>query len=77
MFRPSVTYLPMKKIDILNFITDFRKSPNQVKTYQELLDHLGIGHESTLQAMLAEMKQLGVLRETELEGKKAYQVAKK
>jgi len=67
----------MKKVDILNFITDFRKSPNQVKTYQELLDHLGANHESAMQAMLAEMKQLGVLRETELEGKKAYQVAKK
>lgn len=67
----------MKKIDILNYITDFRKTPNQVKTYQQLVDHLGAQHEPTLKAMLAEMKQLGVLRESELEGQKAYQVAKK
>lgn len=67
----------MKKIDILNFITDFRKTPNQVKTYQQLVDHLGTQHEPTLKGMLAEMKQLGVLRETDLEGQKAYQVAKK
>ena len=67
----------MKKIDILNFITDFRKTPNQVKTYQQLVDHLGSQHEPTLKAMLAEMKQLGVIRETELEGQKTYQVAKK
>lgn len=67
----------MKKIDILNFITDFRKSPNQVRTYQELLDHLGVQHESTMKAMLAEMKQLGVIRETEADGQKVYQVAKK
>lgn len=67
----------MKKIDILNFITDFRKAPNQVKTYQELLQHLGVQHESTMKAMLAEMKQLGVIRETEEDGQKIYQVAKK
>ncbi len=67
----------MKKIDILNFITDFRKTPNQVKTYQQLVDHLGAQHEQALKPMLAEMKQLGVIRETELEGQKAYQVAKK
>jgi len=67
----------MKKVDILNFITDFRKSPNQTKSYQELIDHLGANHEPVIQGMLAEMKQLGVLREIEVEGKKAYQVAKK
>lgn len=67
----------MKKVDILNFITDFRKNPNQIKTYQQLVDHLGANQESIIQAMLSEMKQMGVLRETELEGKKAYQVAKK
>ena len=67
----------MKKVDILNFITDFRKSPNQVKTHQELVQHLGTQHEATIQAMLTEMKQLGVIRETEAQGQKAYQVAKK
>lgn len=67
----------MKKVDILNFITDYRKAPNQVKTHQELLQHLGTQHEATIHAMLAEMKQLGVIRETEAQGQKAYQVAKK
>lgn len=67
----------VKKVDILNFITDFRKAPNQVKTHQELLQHLGTQHEASIQAMLAEMKHLGVIRETEAEGQKAYQVAKK
>lgn len=67
----------MKKVDILNFITDYRKAPNQVKTHQELVQHLGTQHESVIQAMLAEMKQLGVIRETETQGQKAYQVAKK
>ncbi|MBL7849193.1 MAG: hypothetical protein JNL40_17125 [Cyclobacteriaceae bacterium] len=67
----------MKKIDILNYITDFRKSPNDIKTYQQLLDHLGTQHDTTIQAMLTEMKQLGVIRETEVQGQKAYQVAKK
>lgn len=67
----------MKKVDILNYITDFRKSPNQIKTYQELVDHLGNHHEEVIQGMLTEMKQLGVIRETEMEGKKAFQVAKK
>lgn len=67
----------MKKIDILNYITDFRKSPNDIKTYQQLLEHLGTQHDTTIQAMLMEMKQLGVIRETEVQGQKAYQVAKK
>jgi len=67
----------MKKVDILNFITDYRKAPNQVKTHQELLEHLGAQHETTMQAMLAEMKRIGVIRETEAQGQKAYQVAKK
>ncbi len=67
----------MKKIDILNYITDFRKSPNDIKTYQQLLEHLGTQHDTTIQAMLTEMKQLGVIRETEVQGQKAYQVAKK
>lgn len=67
----------MKKIDILNFITDFRKSPNDVKTYAQLVSHLGIQHEPSIQAMLNDLKQLGVVKEMEHEGEKAYQVAKK
>lgn len=67
----------MKKVDILNFITDFRKAPNQVKSHRELIEHLGTQHEATIQAMLTEMKQLGVIRETESQGEKVYQVAKK
>ncbi|MBL7864928.1 MAG: hypothetical protein JNK10_08645 [Cyclobacteriaceae bacterium] len=67
----------MKKIDILNFITDFRKSPNDIKTHSALVQHLGSQHEPAIQAMLTELKQLGVVKETELQGEKAYQVAKK
>jgi len=36
----------MKKIDILNFITDFRKVPNQIKTLSEIRAHLGAGDEA-------------------------------
>jgi hypothetical protein len=64
----------MKKIDILNFITDFRKSPNSIKTYRELLSHLGPQHESTVTAMLDELQKNKVVKETELNGEKAYQV---
>ncbi len=67
----------MKKIDILNFITDFRKSPNDFKTYGQLVSHLGTQHEPSIQAMLNELKQLGVVKETEQQGEKAYQVARK
>ena len=67
----------MKKIDILNFITDFRKSPNNTRTYSELVSHLGPANEPTLQQMLGELKQLGVVREVEKDGQKSYQVAKK
>ncbi|HRI79172.1 MAG TPA: hypothetical protein PLR06_06500 [Cyclobacteriaceae bacterium] len=67
----------MKKIDILNFITDFRKSPNNTKTFQELIDHLGPQNEQTIQQMLAEMKGLRVIKETEVNGRRAYQVDKK
>jgi hypothetical protein len=69
--------LQMKKIDILNYITDFRKSPNDIKTYGQLISHLGAQHEPALQAMLNELKQLGVIKESEYQGEKAYQVAKK
>jgi len=64
----------MKKIDVLNFITDFRKSPNEIKTYSELLAHLGKENEPTLQQFLAELQQTRVLRQTELKGEKAFQV---
>lgn len=67
----------MKKIDILNYITNFRQSPNDVKTHDELLNHLGREHEITIEGMIREMKQLGVLREVEKNGMRAYQVAKK
>jgi hypothetical protein len=67
----------MKKIDILNFITDFRKSPNDVKTYAQLVGHLGSSNEPQIKAYIAELQQTKVLRETELNGEKAYQVVTK
>ena len=69
--------LPMKKIDILNFITDFRKTPNSIKTYTELVAHLGKDNEPTLNTMLTELKQLRTIRETELNGERAFQVTSK
>jgi hypothetical protein len=67
----------IKKIDILNFITDFRKAPNNVKTYSQLVAHLGADNEPTLKAMLAEMMQLRALKESEVNGEKVYQVVSK
>jgi hypothetical protein len=67
----------MKKIDILNFITNFRQAPNEIKTHQQLLDHLGAQNEPTVIQMLAEMKSLQVIKELEVNGQRAYQVAKK
>jgi len=67
----------IKKIDILNFITDFRKSPNNIKTHSELVAHLGTENEPTLNTMLAELKQLRTVKESELNGEKAYQVVTK
>lgn len=69
--------MAIKKIDILNFITDFRKTPNSIKTYKELLDKLGAHQEPQLQVFLAELKQLNVIAEVEKDGEKAYQVTKK
>jgi len=69
--------LPMKKIDILNYITDFRKAPNSIKTYAELVSHLGKDNESALNTMLNELKQLRTIRETELNGERAFQVTSK
>lgn len=67
----------MKKIDILNFITNFRKSPNDIKTYSELVNHLGVANEQTLNQMLHELLQLKVVRQIEVDGEKAYQVTSK
>lgn len=67
----------MKKIDILNFITDFRKSPNDVKTYAQLINHLGSSNEPQIKAYISELQQTKVLKETELNGEKAYQVVTK
>jgi hypothetical protein len=67
----------IKKIDILNFITDFRKSPNNIKTYSELVTHLGKENEQTLSTMLSELKQLRTVKESESNGEKAYQVVTK
>jgi hypothetical protein len=67
----------MKKIDILNFITNFRKSPNDVKTYSELVSHLGAANEPTLNQMLAELQQLRVVKQVEVNGEKAFQVTTK
>jgi hypothetical protein len=67
----------MKKIDILNFITNFRKSPNDIKTRAQLLSHMGVSNEQQLDAFIAELKQTRVLKETELNGEKAYQVVTK
>jgi hypothetical protein len=67
----------MKKIDILNFITNFRKSPNDIKTYSQLLAHMGADNESKLKELLVELQQTKVLREQEANGEKAYQVVTK
>jgi hypothetical protein len=67
----------MKKIDILNFITNFRKSPNDIKTYAELVNHLGAANEQALSQMLNELLQLKVVRQIEVDGEKAYQVTSK
>jgi hypothetical protein len=52
----------MKKIDILNFITNFRKSPNDIKTHAQLLSHMGSSNEQQLEAFIAELKQTRVLK---------------
>jgi hypothetical protein len=73
--RNNVYSIPdMKKIDILNFITDFRKSPNNTKTYAELLTHLGPANEILLKQLLAELQNTKVIRETEENGQKIYWV---
>jgi hypothetical protein len=64
----------MKKIDILNFITSFRKAPNDIKTRSEILGHLGATNASAIDTMLSELQQAKVIRETEKSGEKAFQV---
>ena len=64
----------MKKVDILNFITDFRKAPNDIKTHKALISHLGADKEPAIDGMLLELKQQRVVRELEQNGEKAYQV---
>ena len=64
----------MKKIDILNYITSFRKAPNDIKTYRELLDHLGADNSATIDQMLVELQQSRVIRETSVDGERAFQV---
>lgn len=64
----------MKKIDILNFITDFRKAPNDIKTYAQVLSHLGVTNEQSIMQMLSELQEARVIRQTELNGERAFQV---
>ena len=68
---------PMKKIDILNFITNYRTAPNDVKTYSQLISHLGTSNEEAMKSLLAELQQNKVVREVEQNGEKAYQVIAK
>jgi hypothetical protein len=67
----------MKKIDILNFITNFRKLPNDIKTHTLLVSHFGESNELKLNELIAELKQTKVIRESEVAGEKAYQVVMK
>ena len=67
----------MKKIDILNFITNFRQTPNDIKSLTEIKSHLKSADESVLIQMLEEMKQLRTLREVEKNGERAFQVTAK
>jgi hypothetical protein len=64
----------IKKVDILNFITDFRKAPNDVKTHAQLIGHLGSENEVMISNMLTELMTQKVVRLTEKNGEKAYQV---
>jgi hypothetical protein len=75
--RTKQPFNPMKKIDILNYITDFRKSPNSIKTHRQLIEYLGIQHEPTIQNMLNDLQKAKVVKQTELNGETAYQVIAK
>jgi hypothetical protein len=67
----------MKKIDILNYITDFRKAPHDIKTLSEISAHMGANDQGALLRLLEEMKQMRTLREVEKNGEKAFQVTAK
>jgi hypothetical protein len=67
----------MKKIDSLNFITDFRKAPNDIKTLAEIRAHIGVSDEAALLQLLEEMKQMRTLREVGKNGEKGFQVRAK
>jgi len=67
----------LRKVDILNFITDFRKAPNDIKTHNQLIGHLGSQNEPAIAAMLGELKAQKVVREVEKNGEKGYQVIAK
>ena len=67
----------MKKIDILNFITNFRKVPNDIKSLSEIKAQFNIQEDASLLAMLEEMKQMRSIREVDKNGEKAFQVAAK
>jgi len=64
----------MRKIDILNFITNSRKAPNDIKTFSSLLNHLGATNEPAIKQMLGELVQARVVKEIEANGEKSYQV---
>jgi hypothetical protein len=64
----------IKKVDILNFITDFRKAPNDIKTHSQVMNHLGTENEGAITTMLAELMNQRVVKLTEKNGEKAYQV---
>jgi hypothetical protein len=67
----------MKKIDILNYITSFRKQPNDIKTFSEIKTHLNAEQDEVLWVMLEDMKQLRTIREVEKNGERGFQVAAK
>jgi len=64
----------MRKIEILNFITNNRKAPNDIKTFSSLLNHLGATNEPAIKQMLGELVQARVVKEIEANGEKSYQV---
>ncbi len=77
-YTPGIIYFGlMKKIDILNFITNSRKAPNDIKTHTQIVQNFNISDASQLDQIIAELRQTKVLRETELNGEKAYQVVTK
>jgi len=64
----------IKKIDILNFITDSRKAPNDIKTHSQLVSHFGTENEGVITTMLQDQLAQRLVKLTEKNGEKAYQV---